>query len=193
MDMRAISDLEACLDDILATNSAAGRELGRALANLLQQLRDGTVASAAAAGELAADIGARGAGAGAEQVAAWAEQADALASGLSADLAPIALPPARDEPPLLTEREDGSPVAPGDFGQEAAANPAPPPSVAAIIQGLDSVVAAFRDQMAALRQPGGDARTQETADAMAASIAELEQLRMALADWMAASAALLDD
>lgn len=169
----------------------AWRLLREAAAELQAQQRDGAPAPGAALGDRVLDL---------------VERIDLLASGV--DDLPLHSPqPAlpRAEPPVLTEREDGSRVELGRFDEPAGADTPTatgsasarlPSTVEGIVDALDAAIVRAQGELETLlavanRRPSED--VQRALRQLAETVGELEDLKDALARWTFESAALLRD
>ncbi|MCY4014475.1 MAG: hypothetical protein OXG82_17355 [Gammaproteobacteria bacterium] len=223
MDAFARSEDAPDLDALIAAciagvdRSAAIRELNNRLAkmaeadetavpllqaveNLLDGVLTGTVSPVEPAMELVAEsaVGLKSAG-GSDRHLDLIERLDLMASGVTdVDLDSFAPASSSGEPPVLTEREDGSRVELGRFDE-----PSPgmrettrdePRTVGAIVEGMDAVVLRLADQLEAVRARVAAGRTrdaQRTVDELSETVRDLEDLKDALAKWSKESAALL--
>ena len=89
------------------------------------------------------------------------------------------------EPPVLTVREDGSPVELGGFddapaGAEAESRPA---TVDAIIEAMGTALDRQRGQLEALGTASPGPALRRIADDLAQTVRQLEELKRALARW----------
>ena len=131
------------------------------------------------------------------------ERIDLMASGVAdVDLDSFASGSSGAEPPLLTEREDGSRVELGRFDEPSAteARLAPetpreePRTVAAIVEAIDAVVLRLARQLETVRvgmDAGQASEAQRTLGELTETVRELQDLKDALARWSKESAALL--
>ena len=102
------------------------------------------------------------------------------------------------EPPVLTEREDGSRVELGRFDEPSAlaaeAIRDEPRTVGTIVEAMDAVVLRLSRQVETVRARSGAGQygeVRQTVDELSETVRELEHLRDALAKWSEESAALL--
>ena len=135
------------------------------------------------------------------------ERIDLMASGLAdvdlgSFLDSFASASSGAEPPLLTERDDGSRVELGRFDEPSAteARSAPettreePRTVAAIVEAIDAVVLRLARQLEAVRawmDAGRASEAQRMLGELSEAVRELHDLKDALAKWSKESAALL--
>ena len=195
----AIRALNSRLAQIAGADETAAPLL-RALENLLDGVLAGSVSPIEPAMELVAEsaAGLRTAG-GSDRHLDLIERLDLMASGvIDVDLDSYAPASSAAEPPVLTEREDGSRVELGRF-DEPSASPREttrdePRTVGAIVEGMDATVLRLARQLETVRArmragPAGD--VQRTLDELSETVRELEDLKDALAKWSKESAALL--
>lgn len=181
--------LEHLLDGVLADNVPdAAQAMGIVAESVrgLQADRDGSPAQSVAEHRL--DL---------------IERIDLMASGVvDVDLDSSASASSSAEPPLLTEREDGSRVELGRFDEPSAteAGSAPettgeePRTVAAIVEAIDAVVLRLARQLETVRvrtDAGQASEAQRTLGELSETVRELQDLKDALARWSKESAALL--
>ena len=194
----AIRELNNRLAQIAGLDDAAA-PLVRAVQHLLDGVLAGSVAPVEPAMELVVEsVAAIQAGADSHHLD-LIERLDLLASGFTdAELDSFAPASSAAEPPVLTEREDGSRVELGRF-DEPSARPRgttgdQPRTVGAIVAAMDTVVLRLAQQLEAVRART-DARTdsevQRALGEMSRAVRELEDLKAALAKWSKESAALL--
>lgn len=192
---RAIRELNNRLAQIVGADEAAAPLL-RAVENLLDGVLAGTVSPVEQAMALVAESAAvLPSGAAPDQHLDLIERLDLMASGITGvDLGRFAAGSSPAEPPVLTEREDGSRVELGDFDEPPTGmletTRGEPRTVGAIVEAMDAVVLRLSRQLETVRA-GGDSEVQRTLDEMAATVDELQDLKDALAKWSKESAALL--
>ena len=205
----AIPELKSRLAKIAGADETA-MPLLRALENLLDGVLADSVVHVAQAMDvvaesvagLQADRGPRAQSA-AEHRLDLIERIDLVASGV-ADVDLDRFKPASPgaEPPLLTERDDGSRVELGLFDERSAAEArsAPettreePRTVAAIVEAIDAVVLRLARQLETVRVrmgAGQASEAQRTLGELSETVRELQDLKDALARWSKESAALL--
>ena len=184
----------------------------RAVENLLDGVLEGSVPDIEQAmklvAESAADLQAVRDGKGAPRPPGdrldLIERLDLMASGLidvdlgSSARTPVESPSSAAEPPLLTEREDGSRVELGRFDEPSVSAPETnrdePRTVGTIMEAMDALVLRLSRQVEAVRArtgPGPDNDVQRALDELSETVRELEDLKDALAKWSEESAALL--
>ena len=192
---RAIEELCNRLAQIAGADEAAAPLL-RAVENLLDGVLTGTVAPVERAMDLVAESadGLKVAGAS-DRHLDLIERLDLMASGITdVDLASFAPASSAAEPPVLTERDDGSRVELGRFDEPSA--PAretahdEPRTVEAIVEALDVELVRLARQLETVRA-GPDGEVQRTLDEVSETVRELLDLKDALAKWLKESAALL--
>lgn len=191
----AIRELNNRLAQIAGADETAAPLL-RAVEHLLDGVLAGTVSPVEPAMELVAEsaVGLRTAG-GSDRHLDLIERLDLMASGVTdVDLASFAPVSSAAQPPVLTEREDGSRVELGRFDEPAAgpreAMRDEPRTVGAIVEAMDAVVLRLSRQLETVRA-GGASDMQRTLGEMSEAVRELENLKDALAKWSKESAALL--
>ena len=186
----------------------------RAVENLLDGVLEGSVPDIEQAMELVAESAAElhavrvGTGAVSQRPPGdrldLTERLDLMASGvIDVDLDSSARSPAEGsslaaEPPLLTQREDGSRVELGRFDEPSAlaVEPTPdePRTAGMIVKAMDAVVLRLSRQVETVRGRTGaaqDSDVQRALDELSETVRELEDLKDALAKWSEESAALL--
>ena len=209
-DADALAGLHATAS-ALATAGGPSAALARCLENLLSCVLDESLIATEPAARLVAEAFSHLDDDDA-QLGDLMERIDIFASGMTdTALGDIGESPARNDPPVLTEREDGSRIKPGQFDDQHPADPgredepprlpewpAEPPSstsVKAIVDALDAAVRQLRDQLRGLAAHAQATDAEDFQRAMrelSTTAAELERLKEALADWSAESAALLE-
>jgi len=191
----AIRELNDRLAQIAGADEIAAPLL-RAVENLLDSVLAGGVSPVEPAMELvaqsAAGLQARD---GADRHLDLIERLDLMASGVAdVDLDSYAPALSAVEPPVLTERDDGSRVELGRFDEPFAGTRETtrdePRTVGAIVEAMDAVVLRLSRQLEAVRA-GGDSDVQRTLDEISQTVRELKDLKDALAKWSKESAALL--
>lgn len=195
----AIRELNSRLAQIAGADATAAPLL-QAVENLLVGVLTGTVSSVEPAMELvaASAVGLESAG-GSDRHLDLIERLDLMASGvIDVDLGSFVPASSSAEPPVLTEREDGSRVELGHFDERLPGTRDTtrdePRTVGAIVEGMDAVVLRLADQLETVRARTAAGRTsdaQRTLDELSATVRELEDLKDALAKWSKESAALL--
>ncbi|MCY3814572.1 MAG: hypothetical protein OXH15_22570 [Gammaproteobacteria bacterium] len=191
----AVRELEDRLAQIAGADETSAPLL-RAVENLLDGVLAGSVSPVEPAMELVAEsaAGLRAAG-GPDRHLDLIERLDLMASGVTdVDLDSYAPASSAAEPPVLTEREDGSRVELGHFDEPSAGTPAAtrdePRTVGAIVEGMDAAVLRLARQLETARARS-DSEAQRTLDEMSETVRELQDLKDALAKWSKESAALL--
>lgn len=191
----AIRELNKRLAQIAGADETAAPLL-RSVENLLDGVLAGSVSPVEPAMELVAEsaAGLRTAG-GADRHLDLIERLDLMASGVTdVDLDSYAPVSSTAQPPVLTEREDGSRVELGRFDEPASgpreAMRDEPRTVGAIVEAMEAVILRLSRQLEAVRA-GGDSDMQRTLGEMSETVRELEDLKDALAKWSKESASLL--
>ena len=196
----AIKELDARLAQIAGANEAAAPLL-QAVEHLLAGVLAGTVSPVEPAMALVAESAAalQAGGGGSDRHLDLIERLDLMASGVTdVDLDSFAPASSAAEPPVLTEREDGSRVELGRF-DEPSAGPRETPrdeprTVGAIVEGMDAAVLRLARQLETVRAGVGAGQAgdvQRTLDELSDTVRELQDLKDALANWSQESAALL--
>ncbi len=193
----AVRALNSRLAEIADADETA-TPLLRAVENLLDGVLRGSVSDVERAMELVAESAAELQATPGDRLD-LIERLDLMASGvMDVDLDSSAGSSVRDEPPLLTEREDGSRVELGHFDEPSAlareTTRDEPRTVGTIVEAMDAVVLRLSRQVEAARGrtgAGQDSELQRTLDELSETVRELEHLRDALAKWSEESAALL--
>ena len=206
--LKAIRELNTRLAEIAGADEAAAPLL-RAVGNLLDGVLAGSVSGVEQAMELVAES-AVGLQAGRDGNRAESlpghrldliERLDLMASGVTdVDLksfAPSSMQGAA-EPPLLTEREDGSRVELGRFDEQTSlpgkTTGDEPRTVGAIMDAMDSVLLRLARQVETVRSrtdAGQDRDLQRALAELSKTVRELEDLKAALARGSKESTALL--
>lgn len=195
----AIRALNERLAQIVGTDETA-TPLLRSVEHLLECLLAGTVSAVEPAMELVTEsVAAVQAGRATDRHLDLIERLDLMASGVTAvDLDSFAPASSANEPPVLTEREDGSRVELGRFDEPSAGARETmrdePRTVGAIVEGMDAAVLRLARQLETVRArtyPGQSSDVQRTLHEMSETVRELEDLKDALAKWSKESAALL--
>ena len=204
----------------LASTGGEIAALARSIENLLSGMLEGTVADLARAMELVAEAcsalrlatpGRTSAGEPAlhledERLVDLVERLDACSSGMP-DVVLDELPgtSAANQPPVLTEREDGTRVTLARFDDEPVQVPlagahdsasALPSTVATIVEAMNALVARLHAQSRTLQRDPAIGQVENSRHALvelANTIDELEALTDALAGWSVESAALLGE
>lgn len=139
-DVDALSDMKDVFGAVRAnTGTGPVAELARAAENLLCAQLDGVVTPCAEAVDLVSQATHGLFTLDTEQRANLAERLDAMASGIGdapapnapSSTAPVTSPATAPTPPLLTIREDGTPVSPGMAANQGAATPPAAPAAGA--------------------------------------------------------------
>ena len=191
----AVRELSNRLAQIASADETAAPLL-RAVENLLDGVLAGSVSPVEPAMELVAESAAGlGAGGGPDRHLDLIERLDLMASGVAdVDLDRCAPPLSTVEPPVLTERADGSRVELGRFDEPSAGTlettGAETGTVGAIVEAMDAVVLRLSRHLEAVRA-GGPSDVQHALGEMSRTVRELEELKDALATWSKESAALL--
>lgn len=202
----AIRALNSRLAEIAGADETA-TPLLRAVENLLDGVLRGGVSDVEGAMELVAESAAELQAAPGDRLD-LVERLDLMASGVTdANLEEFApsfkrgsdpSPSPVAEPPLLTEREDGSRVELGRFDESSAQarekTRDEPRTVGTIVDAMDAVVLRLSSQVETVRArtgAGQDSEVQRTLDELSETVRELEDLRDSLAKWSEESAALL--
>ena len=196
----AIRGLNKRLAQIAGADETAAPLL-QAVEHLLDGVLTGTVSQVEPAMELVAEsaAGLQAAGGGSDRHLDLIERLDLMASGVTdADVDSLAPASSSAEPPVLTEREDGSRVELGRFDEPSAGPPETtrdePPTVGAIVEAMDALVLRLARQLETVRASTGSGQAsdvQRTLDELSETVRELEELKGALAKWSKESAALL--
>ena len=189
----AVRALNSRLAEIAGADETA-TPLLRAVENLLDGVLRGSVPDVERAMDLVAESAA-GLQATAGDRLDLIERLDLMASGVvDVDLDSFAPMASAAEPPLLTEREDGSRVELGRFDEPSASAPDEPRTVGTIVEAMAAVVLRLSRQVETVRAhtgAGQDSEVQRTLDELSETVRELEDLKDALAKWSKESAALL--
>lgn len=192
----AVRALSSRLAEIARADETA-TPLLRAVENLLDGVLEGGVPDVERAMDLVAESAAALQAAAGDRLD-LIERLDLMSSGVvDVDLDSSAGSSAA-EPPLLTEREDGSRVELGHFDEQPASAPEAtrdePRTVGTIVEAMDGVVSRLSRQVETVRGRAGvgqDSDIQRTVGELSETVRELENLRDALAKWSEQSAALL--
>ena len=192
----AVRALSSRLAEIAGADETA-TPLLRAVENLLDGVLEGGVPDVERAMDLVAESAAALQAAAGDRLD-LIERLDLMSSGvMDVDLDSSAGSSAA-EPPLLTEREDGSRVELGHFDEQPASAPEAtrdePRTVGTIVEAMDGVVSRLSRQVETVRGRAGvgqDSDIQRTVGELSETVRELENLRDALAKWSEQSAALL--
>ena len=203
----AIRALNSRLAEMARADETA-TPLLRAVENLLDGVLRGGVSDVEGAMELVAESAAELQATPGDRLD-LVERLDLMASGVTdANLEEFApsfkrgwsdpSPSPAAEPPLLTEREDGSRVELGRFDESSAQarekTRDEPRTVGTIVDAMDAVVLRLSSQVETVRArtgAGQDSEVQRTLDKLSETVRELEDLRDSLAKWSEESAALL--
>ena len=193
----AVRALNSRLAEIAGADETA-TPLLRAVENLLDGVLRGSVPDVERAMDLVAESAA-GLQATAGDRLDLIERLDLMACGvMDVDLDSFAPMASAAEPPLLTEREDGSRVELGRFDEPSASAPEKtrdePRTVGTIVEAVDAVVLRLSRQVETVRAhtgAGQDSEVQRSLDELSETVRELEDLRDSLAKWSEESAALL--
>ena len=195
----AIEELNSRLAKIAGASESAA-PLQQAVEHLLDGVLTGTVSPVEPAMQLVAEsFAVLKAHRAPDRHLDLIERLDLMASGVAdVDLDSFAPMSSAAEPPVLTEREDGSRVELGRFDEPVAGTRETtrdgPRTVAVIVEGMDAAVLRLARQLEAVRAGVGAGRpgdVQRTLDELSATARELEDLRDALAKWSKESTALL--
>ncbi len=200
----AVRALNSRLAEIAGADETA-TPLLRAVENLLDGVLRGRVSAVeqamefveSAAGLLAARDGTHTSTGMSDHRLDLIERLDLMASGvMDVDADSFAPPSPAAEPPLLTEREDGSRVELGRFDGPSAfaaqASRDEPRTVGMIVEAMDAVVLRLSRQVETARGRTGAAQgseLQRTLDELSATVRELEDVQGALVKWSKESAA----
>lgn len=202
----AIRALNSRLAEIAGADETA-TPLLRAVENLLDGVLRGGVSDVEGAMELVAESAAELQATPGDRLD-LVERLDLMASGVTdanlEEFAPSSKrgsdpsPSPAAEPPLLTEREDGSRVELGRFDESSALarekTRDEPRTVGTIVDAMDAVVLRLSSQVETVRArtgAGQDSEVQRSLDELSETVRELEDLRDSLAKWSEESAALL--
>ena len=204
----------------LASTGGETAALARSIENLLSGMLEGTVVDLARATELVAEAcsalrsatpgrssaGEPGLRAETERLVDLIERLDAFSSGIPGEvLDELPSASAAAEPPVLTEREDGTRVTLGRFDDESAQvpladahdhAPALPSTVDTIVEAMNALVARLHAQSRMRQSDPAIGQVEDSRHALAElanMIDELAALTDALARWSVESAALLGE
>lgn len=175
-----------------AIQSGAGvvEDLARAVSNLMDRLKEGTVepneAVVAALVDAVGRIGHPTRAMDGSGIDELVERLDAYASGLSDSELGDALPPTRAvpaEPPLLTVRHDGARVKPGSFEAVSAPGEVPLSELPVLVDAWEAIGDHLRGQLEAIRstETNPDPELRRLSIALKGVVETIERLNQTLA------------